>query len=257
MLRDGQQFIAPLALAEALGAGLLASWAARPRTPAASRAATPAVTPSRTPAASRAATPAVARPRASPAVREDGNARAAANRAGLAIAVALLLAPVLLLPGLAWGAAGRLRPVWYPSSWLNAARLIDGSPARGQGAAAALDGLPAPGLERRPGPAGSVAAAAGPAGDLERRAAGGRRPDAGRRPRRAPAGRRHRRARPAHPGAESGRSAVRGRGRRLRQRRCARPCGPPARLRPWSPPRPGWSCTCCPAAAPGDSCGRT
>ena len=54
-----------------------------------------------------------------------------AGRAGLGIAVALLLAPVLLLPGLAWGAAGRLRPVWYPASWLAAARLIDASPARG------------------------------------------------------------------------------------------------------------------------------
>ena len=96
VLRDGQQFIAPLALAEALGAGLLASRAARPRTSAAAR----------------------------------GNATA--DRAGLAIAVALLLAPVLLLPGLAWGAAGRLRPVWYPSSWLNAARLIDDSPAAGK-----------------------------------------------------------------------------------------------------------------------------
>ncbi len=96
VLRDGQQFIAPLALAEALGAGLLASRAARPRTSAAARE------------------------------------NATADRAGLAIAVALLLAPVLLLPGLAWGAAGRLRPVWYPSSWLNAARLIDDSPAAGK-----------------------------------------------------------------------------------------------------------------------------
>ena len=119
VLRDGQQFIAPLALAEALGAGLLASWAARPRTAVAAR-----------PPAS--ATPAVALPRASAAVGEDSNAGAAANRAGLAIAVVLLLAPVLLLPGLAWGAAGRLRPVWYPSSWLNAARLIDGSRAPGK-----------------------------------------------------------------------------------------------------------------------------
>jgi hypothetical protein len=100
VLRDGQQFIAPLALAEALGAGLLASWAARPRT--------------------------------SPAASEDGGARTAANRAGLAIALALLLAPVLLLPGLAWGAAGLLRPVWYPPDWLNAARLIDGSRATGK-----------------------------------------------------------------------------------------------------------------------------
>jgi hypothetical protein len=100
VLRDGQQFIAPLALAEALGAGLLASWAARPRTSA--------------------------------AAGEDTSAGTSADRAGLAIAVALLLAPVLLLPGLAWGAAGRLRPVWYPSSWLHAARLIDDSRPAGK-----------------------------------------------------------------------------------------------------------------------------
>ena len=54
------------------------------------------------------------------------------GRAGLVIAVLLLLAPVLLLPGLAWGAAGRLRPVWYPPEWLNAARLIDGSRGTGK-----------------------------------------------------------------------------------------------------------------------------
>ncbi len=42
-----------------------------------------------------------------------------------------MLLPVLLLPGLAWGAAGRLRPVWYPASWLAAARLVNASPARG------------------------------------------------------------------------------------------------------------------------------
>jgi hypothetical protein len=100
VLRDGQQFIAPLALAEALGAGLLVSWAARPRM--------------------------------SPAGRADGGPGARADRAGLAIAVALLLAPVLLLPGLACGAAGRLSPAWYPSSWLNAARLIDGSRPAGK-----------------------------------------------------------------------------------------------------------------------------
>ena len=57
--------------------------------------------------------------------------RVLAGRAGLGLAVALLLAPVLLLPGLAWGAAGRLRPVWYPPGWLAAARLIDASPAGG------------------------------------------------------------------------------------------------------------------------------
>ncbi|HEV3067801.1 MAG TPA: hypothetical protein VGY50_08145 [Streptosporangiaceae bacterium] len=103
VLRDGQQFAAPLALAEALGAGLLVAWAARPR---------------------------AARPRASradSAAPRGSRPGTVAGWPGLAIAVALILAPVLLLPGLAWGAAGRLHPVWYPPSWLNAARLIDGS----------------------------------------------------------------------------------------------------------------------------------
>ncbi|HEY2307410.1 MAG TPA: hypothetical protein VGI05_16160 [Streptosporangiaceae bacterium] len=115
VLRDGQQFIAPLALAQALGAGLLASWAARPRTSAAAREDGATVGQGGTVSPGAAAAPG-----------------GTAGRAGLAIAVLLLLAPVLLLPGLAWGAAGRLQPVWYPSSWLNAARLIDDSPATGK-----------------------------------------------------------------------------------------------------------------------------
>ena len=97
ILRDGQQFVAPLALAQALGAGLLVAWVLRPRQPASDR-----------------------RP-----------GRTRADRPALVIAVAVLLAPVLLLPGLAWGAAGRLRPVWYPAAWLSVARTIDGSRARG------------------------------------------------------------------------------------------------------------------------------
>jgi hypothetical protein len=112
ILRDGQQFTAPLALAEALGAGLLAAWVATPG-PLAGRRETGDARPAST---------------RSPAAAGQ---RVLAGRAGLGIAVALLLAPVLLLPGLAWGAAGRLRPVWYPASWLAAARLIDASPARG------------------------------------------------------------------------------------------------------------------------------
>jgi hypothetical protein len=92
ILRDGQQFVAPLALAEALGAGLLVAWVARPQQGA-------------------------------------GERRVKAGR--LVIAVAVLLAPVLLLPGLAWGAAGRLRPVWYPAAWPSVARVIDDSRARG------------------------------------------------------------------------------------------------------------------------------
>jgi hypothetical protein len=106
VLRDGQQFLAPLALAEALGAGLLARWAARPRTSA---------------AAGEKGAPGTAAARGG-----------MADRAGLAIAVLLVLAPVLLLPGLAWGAAGRLQPVWYPPEWLNAARTIGDSRATGK-----------------------------------------------------------------------------------------------------------------------------
>ena len=106
VLRDGQQFVAPLALAEALGAGLMVAWVTGPRPL-----------------------------RAKVAHHDDDDRQAGgvrADRPGLAIAVALLLAPVLLLPGLAWGAAGRLRPAWYPADWLAAARVIDGSRVRGQ-----------------------------------------------------------------------------------------------------------------------------
>ena len=81
VLRDGQQFAAPLALAEATGFGLIVAWAARPP--------------------------------------------------GTAIGLVALVAPVLLLPGLAWGAAGRLHPVGYPAGWLAAARAIDAAPGPG------------------------------------------------------------------------------------------------------------------------------
>ena len=65
-------------------------------------------------------------------VRDQRDAGTAGlDRPGVALGVLALLAPVLLLPGLAWGAAGRLRPAWYPAGWLAAARVIDASPARG------------------------------------------------------------------------------------------------------------------------------
>jgi hypothetical protein len=89
VLRDGQQFVAPLALAEALGLGLVVDRllsAERPR-----------------------------------AVRESS----------AAIAVALIMIPVLFLPGLAWGAAGRLRPAQYPADWMAARQLINSDPHPG------------------------------------------------------------------------------------------------------------------------------
>ncbi|WP_017558448.1 hypothetical protein [Nocardiopsis baichengensis] len=53
------------------------------------------------------------------------------DRAGAAAAALLLLAPPVLLPGLAWGAAGRLAPVEYPAEWTRVQRLVDGDPRPG------------------------------------------------------------------------------------------------------------------------------
>jgi hypothetical protein len=83
VLRDGQQFVAPLALAEAAGFGLAVAWVLRLQRPAFIRDAT------------------------------------------AVLAGAAVLAPLLFLPGLALGAAGRLRPVQYPASWLAARRVIN------------------------------------------------------------------------------------------------------------------------------------
>src|ERR1700748_597695 len=98
VLRDAQQFVAPLALAEAAGFGVVVAWAMNPG------------------------------PFGTRGTRERPGGL---DRTGVALGVLALLAPVLLLPGLAWGAAGRLRPAWYPAGWLAAARVIDASPARG------------------------------------------------------------------------------------------------------------------------------
>jgi hypothetical protein len=100
VLRDGQQFMAPLALVEAVGFGVAVSWAMKPRS---------------------------FRRTGSETERPVG-----LDVAGVALGVLALLAPVLLLPGLAGGAAGRLRPAWYPAGWLAAARVVDASPARGE-----------------------------------------------------------------------------------------------------------------------------
>jgi hypothetical protein len=86
VLRDGQQYVAALALAEAIGLGAGTAWAVRPRP---------------------------ARP------------------GGVAFGVAAVVTPVLLLPGMAWGSAGRLHAVRYPADWITARQLIDADPAPG------------------------------------------------------------------------------------------------------------------------------
>ncbi len=106
ILRDSQQFTAPLALAEAAGFGLAVAWCMHPGSFGRQR-------------------PVTERPRG------KHRAPALADAPGLALGVFALLAPVLLLPGLAWGAAGRLRPAWYPAAYQAAARTIDASRASG------------------------------------------------------------------------------------------------------------------------------
>jgi hypothetical protein len=91
ILRDAQQFVAPLALAQACGLARLVGRKGLSR----------------------------------PFRFKD------LDLAGVVLSVTAVLAPLVLLPGLAWGAAGRLRPAWYPASWLAAAQVIDASPVRG------------------------------------------------------------------------------------------------------------------------------
>ena len=157
VLRDAQQFIAPLALLESAGFGLAVAAALTP-SPSRRKALNPerpalahlaATAPDRPvppvpadPAATAPDRPLPADPagkasdRPVPAHPADLAATASHSlaRAGLAgtlLGVLALLTPVLLLPGLAWGAAGRLRPAWYPATWLSAAHTLDASPAPG------------------------------------------------------------------------------------------------------------------------------
>jgi hypothetical protein len=99
VLRDAQQFVAPLALAEAVGFGLAVARAMNPR----------------------------------PFGKKWFSAERSVSldAAGTIYGVVAILAPLLLLPGLAWGAAGRLRPAAYPAGWLAAARVVDDRAAAG------------------------------------------------------------------------------------------------------------------------------
>ncbi|QKG25224.1 hypothetical protein [Actinomadura verrucosospora] len=81
VLRDGQQYVAPLAVVVAVGLGVAAD-------------------------------------------------KAIGARYAM-VAVGAVAAPVLLLPTLAWGAAGDLRAVRYPADWARAREIINGDPARG------------------------------------------------------------------------------------------------------------------------------
>ncbi len=138
VLRDAQQFVAPLALLESLGLGLAVAAALNPaplrrkaHTPKRPALAYQAATPSTRPTPSDPAVIPSDRPlhRDPAGTASDRSARA--DLAGTLLGGLALLAPVLQLPGLAWGAAGRLRPAWYPATWLSAAQTLDASPAPG------------------------------------------------------------------------------------------------------------------------------
>jgi hypothetical protein len=140
LLRDGQQFVAPLALAESIGlaAGVAAVISAAQKAAAkggTAKARSPGATGTRAtrPGSAGAARPGSVGPgSAGPGSAGPGNAGPGSARRGLAgpgivLGVVALLAPVLLLPGLAWGAVGRLRAVEYPADWITASKMLDGS----------------------------------------------------------------------------------------------------------------------------------
>ncbi|GHC75803.1 hypothetical protein GCM10007079_11480 [Nocardiopsis terrae] len=98
-LRDGQLYLAPLALVQALGLGAVLLWLLR-ALPVRGGAGLAADTGGTGPAGER-------------------------DRSGLPLwrvgaVVFTVFLPVVVLPGLLWGAGGRLAPVQYPDSWLAA-----------------------------------------------------------------------------------------------------------------------------------------
>ncbi len=128
ILRDGQQYVAALALAEAVGLGAGVAWAARevrigprPRSGGGS---------SRWSFMPRVG-PLDGTELSAPTKNQRETAPRPARPGGAALGMAAVLAPVLLLPGMAWGSAGRLHAVPYPADWMTAARQMDADPAPG------------------------------------------------------------------------------------------------------------------------------
>ncbi len=131
LLRDGQQFLAPLALVIAIGLGAgVAALLAASGTPAARRTEEARTGEGRT-AHGEARADRRSGADAGDIGRPSTGARPGAAGPAIALGVMALLAPVFLLPGLAWGAAGRLQAVQYPADWLRARQIIDGDHHRG------------------------------------------------------------------------------------------------------------------------------
>ncbi|MFE1099635.1 hypothetical protein ACFW4K_03890 [Nocardiopsis alba] len=101
LLRDGQLYVAPLALLQALGLGAVLVWLLRGF---------------------------------SEGVRRGSGPSRNASEVGLVrtmVAVFVALGPVVVLPGLAWGAGGGLVPVDYPREWIRAQEAVAADPRPG------------------------------------------------------------------------------------------------------------------------------
>lgn len=101
LLRDGQLYVAPLALLQALGLGAVLVWLLRGFSEGVRRGSGPS--------------------RNTP---EVGLVRTM-------VAVFVALGPVVVLPGLAWGAGGGLVPVDYPREWIRAQEAVAADPRPG------------------------------------------------------------------------------------------------------------------------------
>lgn len=146
-LRDGQLYIAPLVLVTAIGFGALVGYFSAP----ARRATTvPGVEPG-----TSAGLPAVdgtdqvraaSRRRGAESTchgggekrrrRHDARVGGIVPRRRVALPVVVpgvvgILAPVLVLPAFAWGAAGRLAAVEYPAEWRRVQAIVNGDPRPG------------------------------------------------------------------------------------------------------------------------------
>ncbi|MEV0405681.1 hypothetical protein [Actinoallomurus sp. NPDC050550] len=127
VLRDGQQYVAPLALVVAVGMGTAVDALSRGRGTGISDAdaRSPIGRPPRTGSEpGRSVSRTAARPGASVWWRLPRSGDAGRPE----LAVLGLLAPVALLPGLAWGAGGRLHAVRYPADWARARAVVQTAP---------------------------------------------------------------------------------------------------------------------------------
>ncbi|RKS05311.1 hypothetical protein DFP74_0905 [Nocardiopsis sp. Huas11] len=116
-LRDGQLYVAPLALVQALGLGAAVLCLLRPRrlgrgSGRGEQGSSSSTCLARSSLRPRLLLQSPVRPSRSPGVTR------------VAAAAFAVLAPVVVLPGLLWGAGGLLTPVDYPRAWTRAQELV-------------------------------------------------------------------------------------------------------------------------------------